>query len=148
MITWTPARLAIPPLTPLKNEERGPTLLMIEDDRAIAEMYRHQLALDGFNVALAFDGEEGLTLASQVEPDLVLLDVRLPGIQGFGVLERLRSDPRLSAIPVVLLSNYGDPRMVERGLQLGARDYLIKSRTTPMELSLKVRALLGSETSD
>ena len=150
MIAW-PLAAAVPPRAGADlslHEERRRTILLIEDDVAIANMYRFQLASDGFRVIQAFDGVQGLNAVFERRPDLVLLDVRLPGMEGFAVLERIRSEPALAATPVVILSNFSEPAMLEHGLALGAIDYLVKSRISPHQLSLKVRGLLGGELSD
>jgi DNA-binding response OmpR family regulator len=113
-------------------------VLLIEDDEAAAEMYRLRLAADGYAVVIGRDGEEGLRLASDEAPDFIYLDLRLPGLDGFEVLERLRGDPATTHIPVIILSNYGEPELRERGLKLGALEFLVKADTTPGQLSTKV----------
>jgi len=109
--------------------------LFIEDDAAVAEMYRLKLELDGYTVTVAHDGEQGLSLAKSDPPDIVFLDIRLPHMDGFAVLEALRADDLLKHVPVIILSNYGEAELVERGLKLGALDYMIKAETTPATLS-------------
>ncbi|MGH7685761.1 MAG: response regulator [Candidatus Dormibacteria bacterium] len=111
------------------------TVLLIEDDEAASEMYRLRLAADGYKVVIAGDGEEGIALAEKEQPDLIYLDLRLPKLDGFQVLEKLRSMPSTSAIPVVILTNYGEPELRERGLKLGALEFLVKADTTPANLS-------------
>jgi DNA-binding response OmpR family regulator len=110
-------------------------VLFIEDDAAVAEMYRLKLELDGYTVTIAPDGEHGLKLAKENPPDIIFLDIRLPKMDGFAVLEALRADPTLLHVPVIILSNYGEAELVDRGLKLGALDYLIKAETTPSTLS-------------
>lgn len=110
-------------------------VLFIEDDAAVAEMYRLKLELDGYTVTVAPDGEQGLNMARESPPDIVFLDIRLPRMDGFAVLEALRADEQLKHVPVIILSNYGEAELVERGLKLGALDYLIKAETTPSTLS-------------
>lgn len=110
-------------------------VLFVEDDAAVAEMYRLKLELDGYTVTIAPDGEEGLKMAKESPPDILFLDIRLPKMDGFSVLESLRADATLKQIPVIILSNYGEAELVERGLKLGALDYLIKAETTPSTLS-------------
>jgi CheY-like chemotaxis protein len=121
---------------------------MIEDDAGIADMYRRQLAIDGYRVLIAADGVSGLELVRSARPNLVLLDVLLPEMEGFTVLQHIREDPAVASIPVVVLSNYGEPDMMRRGMAAGAIDYLIKSSTTPVQLSARVRRWLGSKTDD
>lgn len=110
-------------------------VLLIEDDSAAAEMYRLRLVADGYTVVVAEDGEQGLEMAGAELPDFIYLDIRLPKIDGFEVLERLRADPETADIPVIILSNFGEPEFRERGLKLGALEFLVKSDTTPSNLS-------------
>ncbi|MDQ6898192.1 MAG: response regulator [Candidatus Dormibacteraeota bacterium] len=118
------------------------TVLYVEDDPMVAEMYRLKLELDGYRVVMAKDGLEGLRLAEECSPDLIFLDIRLPAMGGLEVLERLRESDRTRQVPVVILSNYGESDLVDRGLKLGALDYLIKSQTTPNHLSGSVQRWL------
>jgi CheY-like chemotaxis protein len=118
-------------------------VLLIEDDEFAAEMYRLRLAADGYTVVVGQDGEEGLRMATEERPDFIYLDVRLPGLDGFEVLERLRSDPGTQHIPVIILSNYGEPELRERGLKLGALEFLVKAETTPAQLSTGVERNTG-----
>ena len=120
-------------------------VLFVEDDPTVAQMYRLKLELDGYQVIMAKDGEEGLRLANEVDPDIVFLDIRLPKVDGFSVLEGLRSCIRTRHVPVVILSNYGEQDLVDKGLRLGALEYLIKSQTTPANLSRGVENWLREE---
>ena len=120
-------------------------VLFVEDDPTVAQMYRLKLELDGYQVIMAKDGEEGLRLAREVDPDIVFLDIRLPKVDGFAVLEGLRATDRTRNVPVVILSNYGEQELVDRGLRLGALEYLIKSQTTPANLSRGVENWLREE---
>jgi DNA-binding response OmpR family regulator len=120
-------------------------VLFVEDDPTVAQMYRLKLELDGYQVIMAKDGEEGLRLANEVDPDIVFLDIRLPKVDGFSVLEGLRDRDRTRNVPVVILSNYGEQELVDRGLRLGALEYLIKSQTTPANLSRGVENWLREE---
>ena len=111
------------------------SVLFVEDDEAVADMYKLKLELDGYSVTVVADGETAIEVALQDPPDLVFLDIRLPTMDGFQVLELLRSDDRTRYVPVVILSNYGEEELVERGFKLGALEYLIKSQTTPSRVS-------------
>ena len=130
------------------RERRKPRIALIEDDVAIAMMYQLQLVVDGYDVVLAADGASGLHLLQESPPDLVLLDLRLPKMPGLDVLRSITVDPRLAGIPVLILSNYGEPSVVREGLGLGARDYLVKSQTTPVQLSTRLREYLPPELVD
>jgi len=114
-------------------------VLLVEDDSALAQMYRVKLERDGYTVHVAGDGEEALSTLSEELPDLIFLDVRLPRMDGLAFLERIRATRRTRNIPVVIVSNYSEAELVSRGLQLGALEYLIKSKTTPGQLSEGVR---------
>jgi DNA-binding response OmpR family regulator len=110
-------------------------VLLIEDDPAVLEMYRMKLTLDGYRVSTAEDGDEGLKKAAELIPDIIFLDIRLPKKDGFEVLQALRQSPSTATIPVIILSNYGEKELVDRGLTLGAHEFLIKAHTTPTSLS-------------
>jgi len=117
-------------------------ILIIEDDKFLRELIVKKLVKEGYEISEAVDGEEGIKKVKEEKPDLVLLDLILPGIDGFEVLSRTKEDPALSQIPVIILSNLGQKEDVERGLGLGAIDYLIKAHFTPGEIIEKIRAIL------
>jgi len=114
-------------------------ILFVEDDASVAQMYRLKLELDGYTVDVAGDGITALEKARTIRPDIVFLDLRLPKLDGLAVLERLRADTSTAAIPVVILSNWNEKELVERGVSLGALDHLIKSQTTPARLSQRLK---------
>jgi len=117
-------------------------ILIVEDDKFLRELIVKKLQKEGYEISEAVDGEEGIKKVKEEKPDLVLLDLILPGIDGFEVLSRTKEDPALSQIPVIILSNLGQKEDVERGLGLGAIDYLIKAHFTPGEIIEKIRAIL------
>jgi two-component system phosphate regulon response regulator PhoB len=117
-------------------------VLFVEDDPAVAQMYKLKLELDGYQVAVAGDGEAAIQMATEAPPDIIFLDIRLPKLDGLAVLEALRADERTKQVPVVILSNYSERELVERGLRLGALEYLIKSQTTPAKLATGVESWL------
>ncbi|HVH62632.1 MAG TPA: response regulator [Candidatus Dormibacteraeota bacterium] len=111
---------------------------MIEDDSTISDMYRVQLEHDGYRVTVAATGELGFSELTGSAPNIVLLDLLLPDRSGFEVLEMLNQ--RLPGHPpVVILSNYGEPSMMDRGRALGAVEYLVKSRVSPADVSSQIR---------
>ncbi len=116
----------------------GFKVLLIEDDEAIAEMYQLALVAAGRVVVIARDGEEGLRMASDEEPEFIVLDVRLPQLGGLEVLSRLRANPQTRDLPVIILSNVGDTEMLERGSHLGALEFMIKAQTTPSQLTARI----------
>ena len=110
-------------------------VLFIEDDPDVLEMYKTKLEADGYRVTTSADGEEGLARATELTPDIIFLDLRLPKKDGFEVLQELRRREDTSEIPVIILSNFGERELVDRGLKLGANEFLIKAQTTPGSLS-------------
>jgi DNA-binding response OmpR family regulator len=108
---------------------------MVEDDPNVAARYRLGLELDGFPVQVATTGEMALTLARRSRWSLVLLDLGLAGMSGLEVLASLRKDASTADLPVVVLSNRYDAELLDRACALGAIDYLIKTRTTPAQVS-------------
>ena len=117
-------------------------ILIIEDDKFLRELFVRKLIKEGFKVSEAIDGEEGLKKIKEEKPDLVLLDLILPGIDGFEILSRLKEESILSTIPVIILSNLGQREEIEKGLNLGAKDYLVKALFTPGEIIDKIKAYL------
>ncbi len=121
----------------------GSKILVVEDDKFLRELICRKLIKEGYDVHEAIDGEDGLKKAKEVIPDLVLLDLILPGIDGFEVLARIKENPKTSILPIVILSNLGQKDEVEKGLKLGAIDFLIKAHFTPEEIVEKIRAILA-----
>lgn len=122
------------------------TILLIEDDAFIASMYQAKLAMIGYTVRLATDGEEGWNmLTEQPPPDLVLLDIVLPKRDGFEILAAARKEPALKNLPILLLTNLGQKPDVQRGLELGADDYIIKAHFTPSEVVGKIEKVLREQ---
>lgn len=117
-------------------------IILVEDDPFLRNLMLTKLQKEGFNVTEAFDGEDGLKKANELKPSLILLDLILPGINGFEVLQQLKSDPATSGIPVIILSNLGSRTDVEKGLKLGAYDFMIKAHFTPEEIVEKVKNAL------
>jgi DNA-binding response OmpR family regulator len=121
-------------------------ILIIEDDPFLSEMYATKLKQAGFEVEAAFDGQEGLKKTKEDKPDLVLLDIVLPKMDGFEVLEKIKKDEAIREIPVVLLTNLGEKNEVEKGLKIGADEYIIKAHFTPSAVVAKVKEILNQRT--
>ena len=117
-------------------------ILIVEDDKFLRDLISQKLTKEGYEVDEAIDGEEGVKMIKEVKPDLVLLDLILPGIDGFEVLVKMKENSSISSTPVIILSNLGQKEDVEKGLKLGAVDYLIKAHFTPGEIIDKIRAVL------
>lgn len=121
-------------------------ILLVEDDSFISGMYQTKLKNMGYMVELASDGEAASNrLAKDPLPDLVLLDVVLPKKDGFEILEELRANARTKDLAVILLTNLGQKPDVERGVKLGADDYIIKAHYTPSEVMEKVEKVLEAK---
>lgn len=119
-------------------------VLIVEDDKFLSELISTKLDKEGFAIALAGDGEAGLKKAEEFRPAIILLDIMLPGMDGFEVLDKLKAHPdeTLKKTPVIILSNFGQESKVERGLQLGAVDYLVKANFTTGEIVSKIKEVL------
>jgi len=118
-------------------------IVLVEDDEFLAELYGTKLTLEGYDVHLANDGEKGLKLIKEKKPMLVLLDVMLPKMDGFEVLKQLGKEGLAKKIPIILLTNLSQKDEVKKGLELGARDYLIKAHFMPSEVVAKIKELIG-----
>lgn len=117
-------------------------VLIVEDDSFLANIYKTKFDMEGFKVSTAENGEAGLNDAIKKKPDIILLDILLPKMDGFAVLEKLQADPEVKSIPVILLTNLGQKDDVQKGLEMGAKDYLIKAHFKPSEVVAKVRSIL------
>jgi DNA-binding response OmpR family regulator len=122
----------------MPERRTGLDLLLVEDDSDVAAMYALVLMEAGHDVRVSFDGRSALQSARRRRPDLVLLDVGLPDVDGFSVMDQLREGESTATVPVVILSNYRTPEMTRRGVDLGAMAYLLKSDTTPAQLRARI----------
>ena len=114
-------------------DSKNPTILHIDDDIHLTEIYNEQFEAAGYRALVANDPESGLKLAKKELPDFILLDITMPGRDGFEVLENLKSDKKTHNIPVMMLSTLGAKEYIGRALGLGAVRYIVKSHTTPGE---------------
>jgi two-component system alkaline phosphatase synthesis response regulator PhoP/two-component system response regulator VicR len=119
-------------------------ILLAEDDRFLRRAAEAALKRAGFTVLAAADGEEALRMARAEKPDLVLLDLIMPKLQGFEVLKALKADPGTATIPVIVLSNLGQDGDVQRALEGGAVAYLVKANLSLDELVSRARETLAS----
>lgn len=121
-------------------------IALIEDDALLVRMYQKKLESDGFEVVTAEDGKSGLDLIAKEKPDLVLLDIMMPVMNGFEVLEQLKKEESTKKIPVVILTNLGtDEEDANKGLELGAIAYLIKSDVVPADVVAKAKEILKAK---
>ena len=121
------------------------TILVVEDEEDIADLVAFNLRRNEFQVELAHDGIQGLAKAKEVKPDLIVLDVMMPGLAGFRVFKELRKDKSTRTIPVIMLTARGQTEDRIQGLELGAEDYMTKP-FSPKELVLRIRNLLKRST--
>jgi len=118
-----------------------PKILIVEDEADILEIIAYNLSREGFRVLSSRDGEEALDLARSEEPDLVLLDLMLPGMDGIEVCRRLKDEPRAAELPIIMVTAKGEESDVVLGLGVGADDYIVKP-FSPRELVARVKAVL------
>jgi DNA-binding response OmpR family regulator len=120
-------------------------VLIIEDDQIVGTIYRRKLQLEGFEVSLAADGEAGLAAVSTFHPDIVILDLMLPRLNGVEVLRHLRAQPQNQHLPVIVLSNAYLSNLVQDALNAGANQCLIKANCTPKQILEVIRRILDQE---
>lgn len=118
-------------------------ILIIEDDDFFGGLISKKIADEGFDVSIATDGKKGLEQVKKIKPDLVLLDLLLPNMDGYEVLSEVKKDQAVSSIPVIILSNLNQKEDVEKGMKLGASDFLMKFQFTPEEVVAKIKKALG-----
>jgi DNA-binding response OmpR family regulator len=121
-------------------------ILIIEDDQSIYNVYSAELKLRGYEVEHEADGMNAMDSIEKFEPDLILLDIILPGRNGLEILEEIVEREDLQDIKVLMVTNYGNDSNVKKALELGAEDYILKYNIVPSELSEKVSQILGEET--
>jgi len=120
-------------------------ILIVEDDKFLRDLLERKLEKEELAIKTAIDGEEANKMISEWLPDLVLLDLIIPKIDGFEVLRQAKSNPTTKDIPVLILSNLGQQEEIEKGLNLGATDYLVKAHLTPDEIVFKIKKIFGGE---
>lgn len=120
--------------------------MVVEDDIFVMDIYRTKLTQSGFNVISAKDGLEAMKKLQEEKqiPDLILLDILMPYLGGLEVLEKISKDDELKSIPVILLTNLSQKREIDKGIELGAKDFLIKSHFTPSEVLEKINDIFAS----
>jgi len=117
-------------------------VLVVEDETFLVKIYSVKLKKEGFDVSIATDGEEAVRLAAEVKPDLILLDLILPKLNGFEALERIRANPANKNTPVLVLSNLGQEEDIKRAAALGASDYLVKANFSIQDIVSKIRSVI------
>lgn len=117
-------------------------ILIVEDDEMISGMYKTKLAQDGYEVFLAANGIEAIKVTEKEKPDLIFLDIIMPGLDGFSVLEDFRQNKKLKT-PIILLTNLGTDEDRKKGEDLGANAYLVKASLTPSDVSAEIKKYLN-----
>lgn len=129
-------------MKPMENELRNNKILLVEDEFYIRDLYKMILESAGFEVILAVNGEEGLKFVEEVRPNLILLDIMLPKINGIEVLKKLKKIETIRNIPVLLLTNLGQETIIRTAFKEGASGYFLKARLKPEDLTQTVNYFL------
>lgn len=119
-------------------------VLVIEDDKFLRDLALQKIAKEGFHVVAAVDGEQGVEFAEKEIPDIILLDILLPGIDGFEVLSRVRANPALAKTKVSMLSNFGQREDIEKALKGGADQFMVKANYTLDEIVAEVKKMVAT----
>lgn len=119
-------------------------ILLIEDDELVYNLLEEKLEKQGYEVLIATDGQKGLDKLEETEPDLILLDMVMPGKNGFEVMEEVQENDQWSETPIIVLSNSGQPVKLKKAKKLGAQDWLIKTEFDPEEVIEKVKKQIGN----
>lgn len=128
------------------NNNDKKKIILIEDEAVLVDVLQKKLIGEGFDVVVARDGQEGINKLGELRedrPDLILLDIIMPKKDGFAVLEFIKSDKKLSKIPVIIISNSGQPVEISRAKELGVQDWLVKTEFDPEEVMDKVNKYLN-----
>lgn len=119
------------------------TILLVEDDEMLHTMYTQKFTKEGYDVKSAFNGAEGIQMAEEHQPSVILLDIIMPKMDGFVALKKLKKNDATKDIPVILLTNLGQEEDIRKGRELGATDYFIKANHTPREVVEKVKEVMA-----
>ena len=126
-----------------KPQEAAKVILLVEDDKFLRELLTKRLRDEQFVVHPVIDGEEAFKILDKERIDLILLDIILPGINGFEILKRVKEDPTIAHIPVMMLTNLGQKSDMDRGEELGAQEYMVKAQYTPKEIAERIKRLFA-----
>ncbi|MBM3257940.1 MAG: response regulator [Candidatus Nealsonbacteria bacterium] len=118
-------------------------IAIMEDEELILNLLERKLIKEGYELLVARNGEEGLKLIKEKKPDLLLLDIIMPIKGGFEVLEEMQKDDNLKDIPIIIISNSGQPVEIDKAQKLGAKDWLIKTDFDPQEVIDKIKKQIG-----
>ena len=129
----------------MENPNNAQKILIIEDDIFLGDVLLQKLIKDGFSATLVQDGGDGFKAIKTLMPDLILLDIVLPTMNGYEILEAKAKDSVISGIPVIVVSNSGQPVEINRVLALGVSEYIVKAQFDPEEVMIKVRNQLRKD---
>ena len=118
-------------------------ILLVDDDMALRQLYSLELSSRNYTVLEAENGEVGIAKAKSDQPDLILLDIMMPQLDGVAALSKIKGDIETKGIPVIMLTNFGQENLVQQAFSLGAIDYLLKYKVTPAEMADKVTEVLS-----
>lgn len=118
-------------------------VLIVEDEQIILDLLQKKLIREGYETLVAKDGDEGLRVMRQNRPDIVLLDIIMPKVGGLEVMAEMQKDPELKKIPIIVISNSGQPVEIDKAQALGARDWLVKAEFNPQEVIEKIEKQIG-----
>ncbi len=139
-----PSPAADPTTTPTHAKTAGRVLMLIEDDPLLINMYQTKFSTEGFQVFTATDGEAGIKLLEAEKPDIILLDIMMPKLDGIEVLRRIKQNPQLKNTPVLMLSNLSEAAKQQEAKTLGAKDFIVKANFTPTQVVDKVKKHLSN----
>ena len=120
-------------------------ILVVEDEGSLLDLYQAKLIEEAYEVVVARNGREGMEMAARHVPNLILLDILMPDVDGYEMLKFLKSEKATKDIPVIIFSNLSQKEEIEKGLKLGASDYIIKTSVTPTQLADRVREFLQQQ---
>ncbi len=118
-------------------------IIIIEDEEILRNLLHKKLTAEGYDISVAEDGEKGLSMIKENKPDLILLDIVMPKMGGFEMMEEMQKDENISNILVIVVSNSGQPVEIDRAQKLGASDWLVKTEFDPQEVINKVVSQIG-----
>lgn len=121
-----------------------PKILIVEDDQFISKMYTKKFQLAGYEVEVEYDGESGITKMESFLPDVVIMDVMMPKLNGIEALEKMKTNAKIKHIPVLILTNLSGTEDAQTAVQKGAVEYLVKSDFTPAQIVEKINSIIGN----
>ncbi|MFH1536857.1 MAG: response regulator transcription factor [Patescibacteria group bacterium] len=128
-------------------DKKRTKIILVEDDKFLSRMYKTKLEMEGFEVHTAFDGKVGLAMIQKELPDVLLLDIILPELEGWDIIKQMKKDPATKDIPIIVLSNLGSDEDVAKAKLYGVKDYLVKAHFIPREVIAKIKKILNKKES-